>query len=458
MTSRYDTVTFGVAKELITPRESISLMGFGSVYGVPFTDIHDDLYAKALVLTDADGETIMLIACDLCFHDDTLTDALRAYAQEKYGIKPANLHINYSHTHFGPVLRGYHSHFTTDSFEAFLLDRICACIDRAMLNCREGTLWYSYVTGDWNLNRRQKTEDGYRLAPNPGGERDANLYLLKITDKAGTMRVLATNFACHPSNLNQYNTISSEYPGRLCAKIEGEFYGCTALFFQGFGSDSKLKIGMKQSARFTGITYEECNDVASAMLERIKTKMTTNDWQQLPVKLDSRVFTLSLPLEVYPKERFAAELDQYADAPGMPFAPKEGKIDDTGENSRMIHWFFADHIVSHYNELPEALDLACGMVQLNPDFYICTMGGEPCINIQTVLRAAFPDKTLLCFGYANAIAYIPSDKVITEGGYEAEGSVTEYRLKGRVSPGVDAIYIDGFKNAMDGMAQIKPTE
>lgn len=56
-----------------------------------------------------------------------------------------------------------------------------------------------------------------------------------------------------------------------------------------------------------------------------------------------------------------------------------------------------------------------------------------------------PDATVLCFGYNDAIAYVPSDKIIEEGGYEAEGSVTEYRLKGRIAPGVDKIYCDALK-------------
>ena len=453
MADQYSVVTFGVAKELITPREPMSLMGFDIVYGVPFTDIHDDLYAKALVLTDADGETVLLVTADLCFHDDSLTEALRDYAAERYGVKRSHLHMTYTHTHFGPIQKGYHKYFYTDSYEAFLLDRICAAIDRAYLNRRKGTLWFSYVSGDWNVNRRQLREDGSRkLAPNPNDERDPNLYLLRLNDEEGNMRVLATNFACHPSNLGQYTSVSSEYPGRLCARIEGEFYGCTAIFFQGFGSDAKLKIGMKTAARFTTISYEECNDVASSMLERIKGKMITSDWQQLPVRLDSRTFSLELPLEVYPKSFFEEDLKRYADGPGVPFAPKPGTVQSRKENSRMMNWYFADDLVSRYEELPDRLTLPCGMVRINPEFYICSMGGEPSVNIQTVLRKAFPEVKLLCFGFANDLAYIPSDKIIEEGGYEAEGSVIEYRLKGRIAPGVDEIFCRGYGAAMADMA------
>ena len=118
----------------------------------------------------------------------------------------------------------------------------------------------------------------------------------------------------------------------------------------------------------------------------------------------------------------------------------------------MLNWFFADEIVSRYDSLPEALSLNCALVRINSGFYICSMGGEPSVNIQTILREAFPNLTLLCFGFADGIAYIPSDKLIQEGGYEAEGSVVEYRLKGRIAPGVDEIFCRGYKKAMTDMA------
>lgn len=87
--------------------------------------------------------------------------------------------------------------------------------------------------------------------------------------------------------------------------------------------------------------------------------------------------------------------------------------------------------------------------RLNPDFYIFSMGGEPVVSLQNALRDAFPSKRILCFGYNDAIAYIPSDKVIEEGGYEAgEGADLEYRLKGRCKLGVTGICVAGFGEAV----------
>ena len=446
---KYQQLTFGAAKELITPRERTMMIGFGAAFGVPFTDIHDDLYVRTLLLQDDDGETVLLIAMDLLFHDDSLPIALRAYAEKTHGVKPDNLHVSYTHTHFGPAVKGYDFNWTADSYEAFLFDRICACIDRAFLTTRRGTLKYAAIGGEWNCSRRLMVDGVMQFRANPEGEVDKNLYLLKLEDEEGRMRALAANFACHPSNLDHvYNIISSEYAGRLCQKIEGAFYGCTALFFQGFGADAKLRKGMKTSL-FRQISFDECDEVASAMLGRIQDKLINGRWETLPVQLGSRVFRLTLPLEINPREFYVERSTYYSKQPGARYVREINPAEDLAGNGSKLLWSCADYVLDHYDELPEVLELNCGVVKINPGFFILSMGGEPVINIRTVLCEAFPDRTLLTFGYNDAIAYIPSDKVIGEGGYEADGSVTEYRLKGRIAPGVDEIYRRGFGAVMD---------
>ena len=451
------SLIFGAAKEIITPAERTTMIGFGTVFGVPFQDIHDDLYARTLVLEDPNsGKQVILIAMDLLFHDDSLPKALREYVNKTYGIDPNNLHTSYTHTHFGPAVKGYDFTWYKDSYEAFLFDRVCRCIDRAMLTRRKGCMKFASVAGDWNVSRRLPRNGIMDFAPSPDGERDPNLYLLKLEDEQGVMRALLTSFACHPSNLAGINNLSSEYPGRLCQRIEGEFYGCTALFFQGFGSDAKLKKGMKTS-RFAMMSYDECDEVANAMLTRVKNLLVSGTWQNLPIDLASRVFQVQLPLEPYPREYYEEMANAYGNRRSRPEEeqnPKNpGVKENTGLNASRLHWACADYVLENFDSLPLYIPLNCGAVRINKDFYILSMGGEPGVNIQTVLREHFADKQILCFGYNDAIAYVPSDRMVAEGGYEAsaERSVNEYRLRGQVKPGVDEIYRQGYTQAINDM-------
>lgn len=444
-------VIFGAAKELITPRERTTLIGFGPVFGVPFESIHDDLYVRTLVLEDAWGERVVLMGFDLLFHDDSLTAALRDYAGEKYGVKPGNLHVAYSHTHFAPAVRGYDQHYHTDSYEAFLLERCCACIDRAFRDTCVGTMDFAAVEGDWNISRRVPQGNGKtKFAPNPDGDRDPNLYLLRLRDEAGQVRVLLTSFACHPSNLEQLHAISAEYPGRLCALLEERYPGCTALFFQGFGADTKLKRGAQED-KFTPLTYEQLEEVVQSMVGAATQQLEHGSWTAVPVRLAGCAFTVELPLEENGRAFYESELAKYSQrlgCPGERFVKTENE-GESGANSFRLMWSCADYVVEHYEQLPDAITLNCGVVRLNPDFYIFSMGGEPVVSLQNALRDTFPSKRILCFGYNDAIAYIPSDKVIEEGGYEAgEGADLEYRLKGRCKLGVTGICVAGFGEAV----------
>ena len=82
------------------------------------------------------------------------------------------------------------------------------------------------------------------------------------------------------------------------------------------------------------------------------------------------------------------------------------------------------------------------------DHVTFALGGEPCHDLSVVLRGAFPGKRIVCTGYGDDVAYIPSDRLIGEGGYEADGSLVEYRLKGRIAPGVDARLVRDFAAAV----------
>ncbi|MGI6562730.1 MAG: neutral/alkaline non-lysosomal ceramidase N-terminal domain-containing protein [Clostridia bacterium] len=441
---------FGASKDIITPCMETTMMGFGSVYGKPFEGIHDDLYVRVLQLQD-ENNTIFLIALDLLFHDDSLPDRLRAYVKDKYGVPYDNLLVIYTHTHYGPVVKGYDFVFYNEAYEEFLFQRISQCIDRTYLNLCEGTMEYSAVDGEWNISRR-RIENGVAnpsILPSPDGDADKKMYLLKLSDTQGRIRAMAVNFACHPSNLNTYTVLSGEYPARLCHMIEAYNYGCTALFFQGAGGDSKLKIGAK-SSKFHPITYDECNEVASSMALRVQNALLNGKWKRIDVNLASKMFKIQMPLDVYPKSVFEEELRSYTKNQDVRF--DKSMINDRTYTSNHLFWACSQYIVDHYDEMPDYIMLNCGVIRLADDFYIFTVGGEPSVDVKRVLERIMTDKTMLFFGYNDAIAYVPSDKMLKEGGYEAgDRSVVEYRMKGSFRFGMDERFIKGFKEAMESL-------
>lgn len=442
---------FGASKDIITPCAPGTMMGFGSVYGNLFQGIHDDLYVRVLQLQD-NTNSVFLISMDLLFHDDSLANKLRDYVGEKYNVPRDNLLVTYTHTHYGPAVKGYDFVFYTDEYENYLFQRTTQCIDRTFLNLCEGTMEYTAVEGEWNISRRV-IKDGVAdpsILPSPDGDVDKFMYVLKLCDKEGRIRSLVTNFACHPSNLNSYRVLSGEYPARLCHLLEAQNYGCTALFFQGAGADAKLKMGAK-SSRFKAITYDECNEVASSMALRIQNALLNGKWTGIDVKLGSKMFQIKMPLDVYPKSVFEEELQGYNRGQDIRFDKSMVKSDEY--SGSFLFWACVQYIVDHYDEMPDYIMLNCGVIRLAEDFFIFTVGGEPSVDVKRVLSKLITKGTMMFFGYNDAIAYVPTDKMLKEGGYEAgDRSVPEYKMKGSFQLGMDQRFLKGFQEALDSLA------
>ncbi len=448
-----NTLTFGAAKDVVTPPMRTTMLGFGTVFGNPYKQIHDDLYVRTLVLIQNGvpeeqkaGKTLVFMSFDLLFHDGSLSDAVADYAQARYGPPRGALHVHYTHTHYGAVGKGYDFNFYDPEYEAFLLQRAKDCLDRAYCNLCEGSVSTARVEGSWNISRRLPVEGDTLFVPNPDGDRDPYLYLLRLCDAEGHVRALLTSFSCHPSNLNAYRTVSAEYPGRLCALLEAQLYGCTALFFQGAGGDAKLRIGAKTS-RFTGVSFEEIDEAASAMALRVRETLLRGAWRTLTPDLAGTRFTVPLPLAVEPLSYFQDAVKEYA-------AGREGRfdksmVDPKSYSGSLMMWACAQYIVDHYDELPDYLPLAGGVARIARDLHVFTMGGEPSVDVRRVLERLLPPEELLFFGYADAIAYIPTDKMLKEGGYEAGGrAIVEYRLKGACAPGIDALFLEYYGRAL----------
>ncbi|MBI3696108.1 MAG: neutral/alkaline non-lysosomal ceramidase N-terminal domain-containing protein, partial [Acidobacteria bacterium] len=92
----------GVAKVKITPAESIWLAGYGA-RTKPSEGVLQDIYAKALAIQDAQGNTSVLVTADLLGFNRQMSDAIAEGVRKKYGLSRDRLVLNASHTHSAPV-------------------------------------------------------------------------------------------------------------------------------------------------------------------------------------------------------------------------------------------------------------------------------------------------------------------------------------------------------------------
>jgi hypothetical protein len=68
----------GFAKVPITPPLGVELAGYGVYLGRRATEVHDDLFARALALEDDEGERVLLLSLDLLGLSWELNEAIAA--------------------------------------------------------------------------------------------------------------------------------------------------------------------------------------------------------------------------------------------------------------------------------------------------------------------------------------------------------------------------------------------
>ena len=95
----------GAARVNITPYVGINQSGFGS-RKKGSVGIHDDLYAKAVVLDDGSTK-IGIVGCDLLNLDESSVASIRKRVRELTGMDGENVFISTSHTHSGPLWTYY---------------------------------------------------------------------------------------------------------------------------------------------------------------------------------------------------------------------------------------------------------------------------------------------------------------------------------------------------------------
>jgi neutral ceramidase len=74
---------------------------------------------------------------------------------------------------------------------------------------------------------------------------------------------------------------------------------------------------------------------------------------------------------------------------------------------------------------------------MTDDLYFAYMGGEICYEVKQIVQEVFEGKDLFFLGYHEALTYIPSDKIIEEGGYEGKEAPLLSGFKGPFKKGID---------------------
>jgi hypothetical protein len=230
----------GAAMSNITPPLGESIVGNWTP--VPATHVHDELYARCLVLDDGETRLAIVVADNLGI-PRRVADEAKRLAQKHTGIPADRILIASTHTHSATTARGSERETAAeplDPYQAFLAARIADGIRRAVNNLEPARAgWGSGSLPQQVFNRRWFMKPGTRLdnpfggtdkvlmnprvgSPDllkPAGPTDPQIGFLSIYSASGRPIALLANYSLHYVGGVPNGQVSADYFGAFARRM-----------------------------------------------------------------------------------------------------------------------------------------------------------------------------------------------------------------------------------------------
>lgn len=193
-----------------------------------FTGVHDDLFVKAVVVSDARTAVALLTFDCIGLLHPQLEDIRRAVATRIPGFDTARVVMSSTHTHTGPDVVGlWGPERMRSGVDTAYLDRLVAtAADQLAL------AWAARVPARADYAATTHG-DGWVYNISRPGQLDRSLVTLRFRDLQGRCLATLTNFACHPTILDgAFEEVSSDYVAGFYRRMDSVFGGVN-LFLQG---------------------------------------------------------------------------------------------------------------------------------------------------------------------------------------------------------------------------------
>jgi len=390
----------GVARVDVTPDEPIWMAGYAA-RTKPSEGVLQSLHVKALALKDASGAVSVLVAADTLGFTREMSRKVVSEAQARHGIPRERLVLNASHTHSGPVtgqllrpayvLPPEQAAVVTRYTEKFL-GHVVAVIGESVKSLGPAELAFEQGLAGFAVNRRRVGHREY------AGPVDHDVPVLSVRRPDGRLLAVVFGYACHATVLSDY-VINGDWPGFAQEALEGRHAGVTALFVTGCGADQNpLPRRKVELARKYGEILAESVDLV------LGGKMK-------PVNgpLKAAFATVDLPFQAPPsRQGFEKRLE------------KESAM-ERNHARLMLERLDRD------GKLAASYPYPVQLWRFGDSLTFISMAGEVVVDYSLRFKQQYGWDDTWVSGYNNDVfAYIPSLRVLREGGYEGATAMIPY--------------------------------
>lgn len=418
-TARGESWQAGVATADITPKQAMWMSGYAS-RNKPAEGKDTSLFAKALVIKDGSGCAAVLVTLDLIGIGRDLSLKIRNTIATKHKLDLSQVALCTSHTHSGPVVGRnlMPMYFLADeqykrviAYSNELAKAIPALVDQAFAANKPAE--FVYVTGEatFAVNRRNNAANVVPQLRKEGklrGPFDHDVPVLAVK-QGGKLRAVVFGYACHATTLSYFRW-SGDYPAYAQQYMEEAMPGVTAMFFAGCGADQNP-------------------------LPRREVVLAKQYGKQLADSVQAALKKEATPITGRLQTRYS-EIDlKFAELPTKEALITRSQSNDRYDASR-AKLLLAQ--IEKHGQLSATYPYPVQTWRLGNDLHIVILGGEVVVDFAIRLKRQFGGENTFVASYANDVmAYIPSLRVLKEGGYEGGGAMKYYGLPSKWSESVE---------------------
>lgn len=415
-----DEVEVGAAKVDITPEGPIRLSGY-LARGAESVGVDQPIHAAALAIGSDERKPVVMITADNVGISTKIADEVAGRIERKAGIPRDRVVIGVSHSHTAPVLTDVIPNIfgkyldadeqgRVDAYTRFFIDKLEEAALAALAD--RGPAELSWATGEVGFAANRRT---------PGGPVDHSLSVLKATGTDGKIRAIVTNYACHCTTIDpSVNKVDGDWAGAAQKAIEEANPDCVALTIIGCGADSN-----PNPRRSPGLAQTHGRELADEVARLLK-----GDWKPVSGPPETALERCELPFDTLPTRE---ELEALAAQGGPPGHNAEIQL------ARM----------KRDGKLAESLPYSVQAWRFGDDLLWIFLPGEVVVDYSIRLKKEFDPNRIIVSAYSNDVpAYIPSERILEEGGYEGGGAMVYYAHPTRFKPGVEQIIIDAAHRAV----------
>ncbi len=300
----------GAATSNITP--PLGELIVGGWEPIPATNVHDELHARCLVLSDS-KTTLAIVLCDNVGIPEEVFDAAKQQVQATTGLPGEHLLMASTHTHSATTARGQSKMLRDTDFteyQSFVAHRISDGVRRAIANLEPARIGWGQVDEPSEVfNRRWFVNDAalltnpfggidrVRMNPprgnaaldRPAGPTDPQISFISVQARDGRPLALLANYSLHYVGGVRSGDISADYFGYFAKFIEQKLGAAdqsppfVGILSNGTSGDVN-NINFQQPTTRKYERYEKMQEVAQKVASRVyeaHQQLEFHDWVPL---------------------------------------------------------------------------------------------------------------------------------------------------------------------------------